>query len=406
MLAMAKMRVFLFFLSVAIVIVIATFIGYYARGYRFDFDNFKFSPNGILLVKSSPEGAQIYINGEFETATDATIRISPGTYDVSVRKEGYIPWEKRLIIEKEVVTEADAELFRVAPSLSAVTISGADSPTPSEDLSKIAYIVPFDNANNGTKAGLWVMETVDLPLGFSRDPRRVTDGDLTNASWEWSPDGREILLSTQNGVFLLDSGSFTPQNQRVNVASRKQIILADWEKEAKEKLEAKVRTLPEPLGELLTRRSSSVIFSPDENKILYTASSSATLDTELIKPVPGASTQKEERSIKPNHTYVYDIKEDRNFLIDSEGQTLTIDNELGENKNRRLSWFPTSNHLVYAEKDRVIIMDIDGTNRQEIYTGSYVSPSAFPTLNADRILILTNLGANSSLPNLYSLSIK
>lgn len=403
---MTKIRVLLFLLTLLVVGTVATFIGFYARGYRFDFEEFRFAPNGILIVKSNPDGAQLFINGELETATNATVRLSPGTYDVSVRKDGFMPWEKRLVVEKEVVTEAEAQLFRVVPSLSAVTFSGVVSPTPSRDQSKIAYTVPFDNANNGTSAGLWVMETVDLPLGFSRDPRRVTDGDLTNATWQWSPDGREILLETTTGVYLLDAGSFTPQNQRVNVATRKETILEEWKEEEEQRLAAKVRSLPEPLRDLLTREASTVVFSPDENRILYTASSSATLEPDLIKPVPGASSQKQVRDIKPGNTYVYNIKEDRNFLIDTDGETLTIGGGSSENGERRLSWFPTSNHLVYAEKDRIIVLDMDGTNRQVIYSGSYDSPSAFPTLTVDRLLILTNLGANSSLPNLYSLSIK
>ena len=51
-------------------------------------------------------------------------------------------------------------------------------------------------------------------------------------------------------------------------------------------------------------------------------------------------------------------------------------------------------------------MDYDGTNRQEVYAGSYVAPHAYPALTTDRIIILTNLGANTSPPNLYSLSLK
>lgn len=403
---MTRIRVLLFLLTVVVVGALATFIGFYARGYRFDLQRFRFSPNGILVLKSNPDGAQIFINGELETATNATIRLSPGTYDISIRKEGYHPWEKRMTIEKEVVTEADAQLFRVVPSLSAVTFSGVVSPTPSQDLSKIAYVVPFDNSNNGTEAGLWVMETVDLPLGFTRDPRRITDGELAQSSWQWSPDGREILLTTQSGVYLLDAGSFTPQNQRVNVASRRQEILEEWQEEEEQKLQAKIRTLPEPLNDVLTRKAEAAVFSPDETRILYTASGSATLPQELIKPVPGASTQRQARDIKPGNTYVYNIKEDRNFLVDEGALSLSIENELDEDDTRRLSWFPTSNHLVLAADETITIMDMDGTNRQVVYSGSYVSPQAFPSLNVERILALTNLGANSNLPNLYSLSIK
>jgi hypothetical protein len=51
-------------------------------------------------------------------------------------------------------------------------------------------------------------------------------------------------------------------------------------------------------------------------------------------------------------------------------------------------------------------MDYDGSNRQTVYTGSFITPFAFPFASADRLLILTNLGADSSLPNLYTVTIK
>lgn len=406
---MRKIRSVLFLLTLTVVITIGTFVFYYARGYRFDLENFKFIPNGLLVTKSDPDGAQVFINGELKTATNANIFLPPGTYDVSIRKEGYLSWNKRLTVEKEIVTEANANLFKAVPSLSAVTFSSSLNPVPSSDFTKIAYVVPFDAQNTSIqddKAGLWVLETVNLPLGFARDPRRVTDGDLNDASWEWSPNGREIMLTTNLGVFLLDAGKFTAQNQRINIASTKEIVVQKWEKERKTKFTAQIRRFPDELIEVLERRSSSVLFSPDKKKILYTASSSATLNDNIIKSLPGVSTQRQERYIKPNHTYVYDIKEDRNFLIDDNAESLVIGNELHDSTNRRLTWFPTSRHLVLAEEGRVIIMDYDGTNRQEVYTGSYIAPHAFPTVSNERLLLLTNLGADSGSPNIYSLTLK
>jgi hypothetical protein len=406
---MTKIRSLAFILTLLLIAVAGTFVFYYARGYRFNSEQFKFIPNGLLVAKSDPDGAQIFIDGELKTATNANIFLSPGTYDVSIRKEGFLPWYKRLTVEKEVVTEIKPHLFRAVPSLSAVTFSSSFNPVPSSDFSKIAYVVPpntQDSNGDEDKMGLWVLETVNLPLGFARDPQRITDGDLTNASWEWSPDGREIMLTTRTGVYLLDAGGFTPQNLRVNIASTKDEILNKWEKEKETKFEAQIRGLPDELVEILQRRTSSVLFSPDENKILYTASSSATLAEGLIKEIPGASTQKQERNIKPGQTYVYDIKEDRNFLIDEGKESLVIGNSLHDSTKRRLTWSPTSEHLILAEEGKVTIMDYDGTNRQEVYSGSYIAPHAFPTVNEERLLILTNLGADSALPNLYSLSLK
>ena len=403
---MTKVRVLAFLLTLVVVGTVGYLGSLFARGYRFDGKGLKMSPNGLLVANSDPDGASVLVNGELKTATDATLSLSPGTYDVEIKKEGFMSWKKRLTIEKEIVTEANVSLFRSVPSLTPVTFSGSANPVASSDFTKIAYAVYPENGDDPTKVGLWVMETLNLPFGFGKEPRRITDGDLTKASWTWSPDSREILLTNRQGVFLMDTGSFTPQTQRVNVASKLKETQALWDKEKRTKLEARLRNLPPEHAEVFTRKVQYLAFSPDETKILYTASGSATMKADLVKQLPGASTQKQEREIKEGQTYVYDIIEDRNFLIEADSAELTISPDLYATSKKSLSWFPTSNHLVLVEEGQIIILDYDGTNRQIVYTGSFVSPYAFPFASTSRLLILTNLGADSSLPNLYSVTIK
>jgi len=405
---MAKVRIIVFLITIVVVGTVLYVASLYARGYRFNPQTLKFIPNGLLIIKSVPDGAQLFINGEFKTATNTTLPLPPGTYDIRVEKEGFWTWSKRMTIEKEIVTEATAHLFKIAPSLSAITFSGTLNPTPSRDFTKIAYVVPagvngFENQNNPR---LWVVEMLNLPLGFSREPKGITDGDLADASWIWSPDGREILLTTPQGGFLLNSGTFTPQSERINVISKKEAILTSWNEELKKRREAQIAKLPDELEDILRRKTSSFVLSPDEDMVLYTASASATIPTNIVKQLPGASTQKQERNLKVGGSYVYDIKEDRNFLIVEDSNDLTIDGGTQSQAKRRLGWFSTSRHLVLAENDKITILDYDGTNRQTVYAGVYFSPNAFSTLSIDRLLILTNLGAYTATPNLYSLGLK
>lgn len=402
---MSKIRLLVFLSTILIVGIIATVISLYARGYRLNSKTMGVDPNGLLVMKSNPDGAQIYVNGELNTATNATIPLPPGTYDISVRKEGFISWNKRLTIEKEIVTEATAHLFKNAPSLTAVTFNSVETIVPSSDFSKLSYVVPVDK-NDSEIGGLWYIETLNLPLGFARDPKRVTDGNLVGASWIWSPDDRQILLTTSSGSYLFDTGTFTSQSQRVNVASQKDEILADWELEKEKILNAKMKKLPDEFEEILNSFALAINFSPDEDMVLYTASQSATIPQKLIKELPGSSTQAETRGIKPNHTYVYDIKEDRNFLVNENSETLQITGGHNGTAEKLITWYPSSRHLILAEEGKVSIMDYDGTNKQVVYAGGYVSPYAYPTLSLDRLLILTNFGATDSPPNLYSMGIK
>jgi hypothetical protein len=403
--AMTKIRMLVFAVTLTVVFLVGTIVFLYARGYRLDSDTRRFSPNGLLVIKSVPDGAQIFINGELKTATNATIPLPPNTYDVSVKKEGFLTWNKRLLIEKEIVTEASAHLFKAGHSLSAITFSGVEEVIPSHDLTKIGYTV-IGNGVDPDNQGLFVIENVNLPLGFSRDPRRITDGNLTGSTWIWSPNGRQILLTTPQGSYLLDAGSFTPQAQKVNVTASKDDILSDWQEERDKKRSSQMRRLPEKLRTLLDRNSNAIAFSPDEEMVVYTASSSAVIETGLIKPLPGSSTQKETRDIEPGKTYVYDLKEDRNFLIDDGDGDLIIEGGYATDAVRRISWYPSSRHLILAEEGRIIIIDHDATNRQEVYSGSYLSPHAYPSLSLDRLIVLTNLGAGDSIPNLYSLGLK
>ena len=389
---MTKTRVLFFVATIIIVGLAELYFSLYARGYRFDLKTLRFQPNGILVIKSEPDGASVFINNELKTATNATLSLSPGTYDVEVKKDGFFTWYKRLTIEKEVVTQASASLFKNVPSLSPVTLSGAVNPAVSRDGTKIAFsVLPSANADN-TKTGLWVMDTFNLPLGFASDPKRVTDGDLTGANYVFSPDGRQILLTVSNSIFLIDVGAYTPQAQRVNIASKKDQTIAAWQKELNTRNLALERNLPPPVSDILNRKTSSFTFSPDEQMVLYTATGSATLSDNLVRPLPGSSTQKQEREIQAGRTYLYDAKEDRNFLIsDSEAV---------------IRWMPGGKHLLFADSAQVIVMDYDGTNRQVVYSGAYQAPNAFPYINASKILILTNFGAVSSPSNLYTLTVK
>lgn len=388
---MAKTRLFVLLSTFLVLLLFGGIAVFYARGYRLEKETLTLSPRGLLVINSDPNGAQVFVDNELKTATNNTITLLPGTYDISVQKDGYLSWNKRITIAQEVVTQVNAFLLPSAPSLSAFTFSGAVNPQISPDLTRIAYAVPLESGNN-EKAGLWVTETGNLPLGFNREPRRITDGDMSSASWQWSPDSREILLITKNGAFLLDVSSFTAQNQRVNISSKLSETLRLWDEESAKRRDATLASLKDEIENIFKVRAKDIIFSPDETKIIYAASESAKIPEGIVKPLPGASTQKQEREIKPGSKYVYDIKEDRNFLIGAE--------------NDIIYWLPNSMNLLMPGNESIVVSDYDGTNRQVVFFGRYSYPNAFPSPGIDRILLLTNFGANGSVDNLYWLSLK
>lgn len=380
---MTKLRVFVLFSTITIVGIIGYFVALVARGYQFDIATYKFLENGILVAKSDPDGASIVIDGNLRGATNTNLKLPPKSYSIEIKKNGYITWKKNLNIKKEEVTQVTAHLFKTAPSFSPVTFGGAVNPVVSADFSKIAYT---------NEEGLWIMSVSSLPIGFPNEPKKITDGILKDVTYSFSPNNRELMLETKTGIYILNTNEFVKQIDMLESVLTKENILANWKIEKAKKDESEFKLVPFEIAEILENKSSHFAFSPDETMVMYTASAAAKINSDLITQLPGSSTQKEERDIKIGKTYIYDIKEDRNFMVNDNG--------------RSLYWLPTSRHLILPDDGKIIIMDYDGTNRQTVFSGDYIAPHAYPFVNASKLLILTNLGSSSSTPNLYSLSIK
>jgi len=363
------------------------FFGYFvaliARGYQFDTGTFAFIANGILVAKSDPDGASILVDGTLKSATNTNLKLAPKKYDIEIKKDGYLTWKKSLTIEKEEVTQITAHLFKTAPSFSPVTYKGAVNPVVSSDFSKIAYV---------NDEGLWIMTVSSLPIGFPNEPKKITDFVGKNITYQFSPNNREILLETKTNIYVLNANEFVSQLDLKQSIQTKEEILKEWEIEKSKKDDSELKLIPSEVAEMLNENTNMFSFSPDETMVMYVASSEAILKEDLIPKLPGSSTQTENRDIKVGKTYIYDIKEDKNFLVNENG--------------RSLYWLPTSRHLLLPDEGKIIVMDYDGTNRQTVFSGDYIAPHAYPFVNASKLLILTDLGSSSSTPNLYSLSIK
>ena len=127
----------------ALLILITTGIFLYAQGYRLDFRQRTLTATGIILAKSLPEGAQVYLDGELTTATNSTLSgVKPGTYQVKIERDGYFPWEKNIEVKAGLVTEIIALLPPLSPSLTAVTQEGARLVTSAPSGVKAAFPHP------------------------------------------------------------------------------------------------------------------------------------------------------------------------------------------------------------------------------------------------------------------------
>lgn len=420
-----KLQVFFFIVSVVLV---GTFLAIkFTQGYRLDFTNKTIKPTGLLVASSVPKGAQVFVNGELKTATDNTVSLEPGEYEIKIEKEGFLPWQKKLVVEKELVTTADAFLFPKVPDLKPLTFEEALNPQLSPDGTKIVYSISYPNP----KAGLWVMDLTDFLFNLGREPKQIAQStslhDFAKAQYSWSLDSKQILVELEETEkYLLDPNSLNTLAKLANVSYTLPQIYETWTKEEKIRQEAKMKKVPEIMAKILAENARDIEFSPDNTKIMYVATASTQIPENLITPVLAASTQPESRNLEPNRLYVYDIKEDRNFLIPVEMPAPTpTPTPTQAQKNRKLvpsptpslapitehrstvRWFPTSRHLYWIEGDKVVACEYDVTNMTTIYSGPFTKPFVYATPGGNRLVILTNISSDPEAKlNLYSVSLK
>ena len=361
------------FLIIGTVVVVLLGRGY---GLNLNGNGSILSGTGLLVATSSPDGAQVIINGHLTTATDNTINLAPGDYDVKIFKEGYFPWEKQITVKKEVVSKADALLFPTAPQLASITNVGILNPVIDPSLTKIAYVVASQSA---VKNGVYVLDMSVRPILTLQNASSQIAQDIPNAfslaTFTWSPDSAQILatISKENTStkYLLDTNTLNqiPQDVTETIDS----VNNSWQKIKNDKDIAQLNSLPKNLRTVVASDFDILQWSADETKILYQASESATIPLIIEPALIGTDSTPQIRTINKGEIYVYDIKEDRNYLILSGLPTGHFDN--GE---LPIMWYPDSKHLVYVHDGRIDMMEYDAQNQTTVYAGPFVNDYIFP----------------------------
>ncbi len=65
---------------------------------------------GNLSVVSNPPGAQVVVDGEARGMTPLTLALEPGAHEVTLKKEGYFPWEAEIRIKPGGVVPLEVEM--------------------------------------------------------------------------------------------------------------------------------------------------------------------------------------------------------------------------------------------------------------------------------------------------------
>ena len=447
MLSQTNRRILYTFLSAAVILTGTLVAIQYAKGNYRVTDNGFMRGTGLLSANSFPTGAQVLIDGKLVTATDDTLYLEPGEYDIQIVQDGYSPWRKQMVIEQELVTQTNAHLFPAAASLTPLTFTGVENISLSPDGQKVLYYAASSSAS--TKNGLYVMELTTNPLNFQRGPRHIAEGigsiDLSKVQYVWSPDSTEVLLLSDDREVVLDTSEKNDLAALPDVSFKRRQILSEWEEEMYMREREFLALFPDEIIHIATTSAKNVYFSPDKKKLIYTATQSATLPEGLIPPVPATNSQPESRTLEPSGVYIYDREEDKNFRIATETLSQTFNDkqllatDLFSRTARTLEsspsafrvlqattsaqttlnfnvyhtslyastlqWLADSRHLIYIDNGVIKVMEYDGTNITTLYSGPFSDGFVYPWPDGSKLIILTSFSPQAP-PNLYAIELK
>jgi len=391
-------------LGIFIVLTVTAVAILYGRGYRLTFqDSNGISGTGILVLNSFPEGAEVYIDEKLTTATDNTINLKPGEYKVRIAKDGYYQWQKQVTIRREEVTHAIATLFPVAPRLEAVTTLGALYPIIDDSGSKIAFQVASTSAE---KNGIYLLDMNQRSLiPFGGSISQIVDDttqSFSTSALSFAPDGDE-LIATTSGTFPRTYRIPIDGGDPIDVTNTLSQVYDEYQTE-QQLLEKKlINSFPKKLRSFAVQNMTGILVSPDDNKIFYTASRSATVPIVINPPLPGTNPTPETRILTPGYKYVYDTEEDKNYLIlDTSG--------MESNEIPTFKWHANGLNLFFINnqdgKKSIDTVEFDGQNKRTLYAGPLLDQYLFPWPDGTSVLVLTNLNNPGSPANLYRIGLK
>lgn len=413
----------------------------YARGYRFEFGQPQVvSSRGIIAISASPKASKVYIDGQLKGVTDLNLTLPPGKYTVEVKKDGYSSWKRQVTLKGELVLTLDVLLYPLNPSLTPLTSIGVMKAVPVDRTGKI---VLFSQSGDQEKDGIYLFEQGG-PLSLLPPLKPIVLKKLLNAEVDFSytdvvfsPDYKQAVFTfkTKTGSiinsYLL---SLDQENtQFFDVTNSKDVLLQAWNEEKAKNMVRLYEAFPKDLRNIATSSVQVVSFSPDETKILYQALKKTEFPQVIAPPLISTNQTPEDRNLTPSNLYVYDIKEDRNYLVQSNSEWLAHFKQeylelapisitpsflptatptplptisVTEEKPSYIYWHQDSKHLIMNEGEKIVAIGYDGADKQTLYSGPF-DQSFFSVTSDNGIVIMTNFNPqNNPFEDLYVVGTK
>lgn len=346
----------------ALVAIISTtvLISFVARGYIPMFDKgLTIKTTGLLSAISIPKNASVYVNNKLYTTTDNAINLEPNNYQIEISKEGYLPWNKNISIQKEMVTEVQASLFKTEPKLNPLIVDNIISPTPNPNYNQIIFISP--SASASLKPGIYIIETNYFlpPILNKYQPRFIAQSPFplndNTISFTFSPNSKQVIIKSnlKRNVYLIDLAT-----SKVTLNTDKTTL--DWDTQSQIQKKISLNKIPEIFINTIATNPATITFSGDESKFLYMLN---------------------------DQYYSYDIEKKLNYL-------------LGNRKDMQDPfWLPGCGSIIYTNNHSIKSIEFDSTNNNTIYSNPLATQLLIPQFDGQKLIISLD-------QKLHSLTIK
>lgn len=191
-------------MAAAIITTIALVAIFYADGYRFNFNNLETEKTGVLFLDFVPTDLEIFINNTKKTKSDIASsfaeNLSPGFYNISLKKDGYADWNLSLrVMTSSVNVYKNIVLFKIKPEVATLTdlkkISLLNSPT---DVLAINASEPLTYNDHE----IWIGDTLVTRLAEPISSA-VWYPDLAHVVYQQGDEIRVVEKSGQNDLLLV-----------------------------------------------------------------------------------------------------------------------------------------------------------------------------------------------------------
>lgn len=374
-----KNRLIIYLSTFFTLVTITILVIFIARGYVVNLKEKEIKKTGMILAQSTPSEAKVFLDGELIETTNAVLdTVYPGNHQLRLEKEGFSTWEKNIKVYSGLITEINALLVPTSPRLMPLTNSGLVLAATSPSGEKIAY-----TSRNSDPAGLWVLNlTGQSFLNVVQENPYLVAKDTAIRKFSlaekiiWGPEEKELLITLNprgHVIIPLKNG----RNLEATTSAEPTVDIWQEEKSTQKEKWSRRIELKEELEEVAT--AEDTVWSPNRKLFLYKKEVGEYVEWHVY-----------------NGTKPLGVGKERKY----------VPIKTKKDENARIVWHSSNDHLILQEENSISILNIDGTNKKEVYSGELEdSFKVCPTPDGANIVILTSFQQNGS-PNLYTIGLR